>query len=112
MSNLATALSVALAGPTTSPTPFVDHEVFVPSVVNTLPLLPVWLGKRLVTAPSAVDAPVPPLATGIVPVKSWSSFQLDGLTIVVSVPSGIALTNLCLTVIAITGLQLSCRLDL
>ena len=38
----------------TVPNGFVAHEVFVPSVVRYLPLLPVWLGAKALKASLAV----------------------------------------------------------
>ena len=85
----------------TVPNGFTDHELSVPLVVRYLPLLPVWLGARALNPSFAVDAPVPPFATGTVPVSVWSAFQSLGRTSDVSASSGIVETLLCLTVIAI-----------
>lgn len=49
----------------TVPALAVVHDVFVPSVVRTLPELPVCVGKRLFRPPFAVVAPVPPLLVAI-----------------------------------------------
>jgi hypothetical protein len=46
----------------------VPQDVSVPLVVKYLPLLLVWLGRIALAAPVVVVAPVPPLATGKVPV--------------------------------------------
>lgn len=52
----------------TVPAPGVLHVVLVPSVDNTLPLLPDCEGSRAFRAALAVVWPVPPLAIGSVPV--------------------------------------------
>lgn len=57
----ATEVTPVLAGAT--------HNVFVPLVPNTLPVLPVWLGNKAFAASTAVVAPVPPCATSTTPVK-------------------------------------------
>jgi hypothetical protein len=46
----------------------VPQDVLVPSVVKYLPVLLVWLGRIAFAAPVVVVDPVPPLATGKVPV--------------------------------------------
>jgi hypothetical protein len=58
-----------------------SHDVVLPSVVSTLPELPVWAGRRFVSAPSAVVAPVPPLAT------ATAVLRLAGLRFVTAEPS-------------------------
>ena len=65
--------------------------------------------NKLFKPAEAVDAPVPPLATSIVPTKVWSAFQSLGRTRLVSASSGIVLTLLCLTVIAIIEPLQFCR---
>ncbi len=53
----------------TVPTPpDVIHDVFVPSVERTLPLLPLCDGSRAFTAAFGVVCPVPPFAMATVPV--------------------------------------------
>jgi hypothetical protein len=52
----------------TVPKGFDAHELFEPSVVRYLPLLPVWLGARALKAALAVVWPVPPFKIGNVPV--------------------------------------------
>ena len=52
----------------TVPKGFVPQDVFVPSVVKYLPLLPVWLGAKALKAALAVVWPVPPLPRPSVPV--------------------------------------------
>jgi hypothetical protein len=63
-------------------------------------MVPVAVNAR--TPPEVPAAsPVPPLATGNVPVRVCEAFQLEGRTTVASAPSAIALTNGWVTVIAI-----------
>jgi hypothetical protein len=69
---------VPVATLVTVPNGFTDHELSVPLVVKYLPVLPVWLGARALNPSLAVEAPVPPFATGTVPVSVWSAFQSDG----------------------------------
>jgi hypothetical protein len=57
-----------MATEVTVPEPVVIHEVFVPSVLSTLPALVACAGRNALSAVFAVVAPVPPEAIGRVPV--------------------------------------------
>jgi hypothetical protein len=57
----------------------VPQDVLVPSVVRYLPVLLVWLGRIAFAAPVVVVDPVPPLATGRVPVTPVVRLRLPVL---------------------------------
>ena len=79
----------------TEPLAAATQLVFVPSVCNTFPEFPVWVGNKFVSAPFAVVAPVPPLLIAIV----GRSFAVIALKTGAPVaPSGEAKIRFCVCV--------------